>query len=101
MTQLDAEWVRAPEVQVIFDMLEKAGHEGWFVGGCVRNTILGEPVDDVDIATVLTPDEVIAHLEKAGLKAVPTGVEHGTVAVLDGEGRLAGLLSDGSAMRGE
>jgi len=68
-------------------VMEALGHgAARFVGGCVRNTILGEPVEDVDIATVLKPEEVIAHLENAGLKAVPTGIEHGTVtAVADGK----------------
>ncbi|MDR3509609.1 MAG: CCA tRNA nucleotidyltransferase [Caulobacteraceae bacterium] len=53
-----------------------------FVGGCVRNTLTGHPVADIDIATTLTPDEVIKALETAGLKAVPTGVEHGTVTAV-------------------
>ncbi|MCP2678146.1 CCA tRNA nucleotidyltransferase [Maricaulaceae bacterium NA33B04] len=57
-----------------------------FVGGCVRNALLGEPVDDVDIATTLTPDETLKALEAASIKAVPTGIAHGTItAVVDGE----------------
>lgn len=61
------------------------GEAARFVGGCVRNALIGAPVDDVDIATVLSPDAVIAALEAAGLRAVPTGVEHGTVtAISDG-----------------
>jgi poly(A) polymerase len=61
--------------------LETAGGSGCarFVGGCVRNSLLGQPVDDIDIATTLLPDQTIAALKAAGLKAVPTGVEHGTV----------------------
>lgn len=56
-----------------------------FVGGAVRNTLRGAKVDDVDIATTLTPDEVVTALGTAKIRAVPTGVEHGTVtAVLDG-----------------
>ncbi|MEO0983873.1 MAG: CCA tRNA nucleotidyltransferase [Pseudomonadota bacterium] len=55
-----------------------------FVGGCVRNAVMGRPVDDVDIATQLEPLAVIDALETAGLRAIPTGVEHGTVtAVVD------------------
>jgi len=50
-----------------------------FVGGAVRNALLGEPVSDVDIAARFTPDEVIRRLEAAGLRAVATGIEHGTV----------------------
>ena len=57
-----------------------------FVGGCVRDALLGRPVGDVDIATVLLPDEVTARLRRAGLKAIPTGIEHGTVtAVADSQ----------------
>ncbi|MEM8786260.1 MAG: CCA tRNA nucleotidyltransferase [Pseudomonadota bacterium] len=56
-----------------------------FVGGCVRNALLDGPVTDVDFATVLRPDAVMDRLQRAGVKAVPTGLEHGTVtAVLDG-----------------
>ncbi|PWE16873.1 CCA tRNA nucleotidyltransferase [Marinicauda salina] len=55
-----------------------------FVGGCVRNALMGIEVDDVDIATTLTPDEVTAALEAAKLRAVPTGVEHGTVTAVSG-----------------
>ena len=57
-----------------------------FVGGCVRNTILGLPSGDIDIATVLTPDQTQAKLTAAGLKAIPTGIEHGTItAVSEGK----------------
>ncbi len=55
------------------------------VGGAVRDTLLGEPLADVDLATRLTPDAVVARLKAAGVRAVPTGLAHGTVtAVLDG-----------------
>jgi poly(A) polymerase len=67
--------------------LEAKGGEGCarFVGGAVRNTLRGAAVDDVDIATTLTPEEVTLALEAAKIRAVPTGVDHGTVtAVLDG-----------------
>ncbi|QDL93669.1 CCA tRNA nucleotidyltransferase [Paroceanicella profunda] len=55
---------------------------GLFVGGCVRNALLGAPVSDIDIATPLPPQEVIARVEAAGLRAVPTGIGHGTVTVV-------------------
>lgn len=58
-----------------------------FVGGCVRNALLGLAVGDVDVATVLEPPEVVRRLEAAGLKAVPTGLAHGTVTgVAQGRG---------------
>jgi poly(A) polymerase len=66
------------------DALEAAGGPDCarFVGGCVRNTLLGRPVDDIDIATVLTPDQVTRAIEAAGLRAVPTGIDHGTVTAI-------------------
>jgi poly(A) polymerase len=65
-------------------MLERAGHAALFVGGCVRNALLGQGVTDIDIATDATPEEVLALAAGAGLKAVPTGAEHGTVTVVSG-----------------
>ena len=56
------------------------------VGGAVRNALLGEPHGDIDIATTALPDEVMRRVEAAGFKAVPTGIEHGTVTVVvDGQ----------------
>ena len=52
------------------------------VGGAVRNTLIGEPPGDVDVATTARPDEVIRRVEAAGFKAVPTGLEHGTITVV-------------------
>jgi poly(A) polymerase len=74
-------WMTHPAAIAVMAALEAAGGPGCarFVGGCVRNALLRAPVDDVDIATVLTPDQTTTALTKAGLKAVPTGVEHGTV----------------------
>lgn len=70
----------------VLDALAAKGGEARFVGGAVRNAVLGEAVGDIDIATTLTPDQVIAALEAAEIKAIPTGVEHGTVtAVCDGQ----------------
>jgi len=79
-------WMTTPELGVVLDALEAAGGADCarFVGGCVRNTIIGRPVGDIDIATRLTPQEVTAALQAAKLKAVPTGVEHGTVTAVSG-----------------
>ena len=56
-----------------------------YVGGAVRDDLLGLPVSDIDLATRIEPDEVVRRLEKARIKAVPTGIEHGTVtAISDG-----------------
>ena len=76
-------WMRAPETVAVMAALEAARPGGSrFVGGCVRNALLGEPVKDVDIATRLTPDETIAAAKAAGLKAVPTGKAHGTITLI-------------------
>ena len=77
-------WVQAANTQAVMAALEAAGgaDSARFVGGCVRNTLLGRPVDDIDIATCLTPDEVIKALTEAGIRSVPTGVEHGTVTAV-------------------
>lgn len=76
-------WMRAPETLAVMAALDAARPGGSrFVGGCVRNALLGEPVKDIDIATQLTPDETIAAAKAAGLKAVPTGKAHGTITVV-------------------
>ena len=56
-----------------------------YVGGAIRDDLLGLPVSDIDLATQIQPDEVVRRLEKARIKAVPTGIDHGTItAVSDG-----------------
>jgi len=72
-------WMRAPETQ---SMMNALGGDARFVGGAVRNALLRQSVNDVDIATPLTPDEVIKRLQAAKLGAVPTGIEHGTVTAI-------------------
>jgi poly(A) polymerase len=77
----------APSTRAVIAALDARGGPGCarFVGGCVRNALVDRPIDDIDIATVLTPDEVMAALTEAGVRYVPTGLEHGTVtAVADG-----------------
>ncbi len=78
----DADWLTRKATQVVFDALSGEGVETRAVGGAVRNAFLKLPVAEVDLATTATPQEVIALAEKAGLKAVPTGIEHGTVTVI-------------------
>ena len=80
--RLDAAWLREAPLRDVLAALDAGGEEARVVGGAVRNAILGEPQGDVDIATTAQPDEVIRRVEAAGFKAVPTGVEHGTVTVV-------------------
>lgn len=78
-------WMRAPETRAVMSALLSGGGAARFVGGAVRNALLGLDVRDIDIATPLLPGEVIRRLEASQIRAIPTGVDHGTVtAVADG-----------------
>jgi poly(A) polymerase len=72
----------APETRNVMQALAASGGEARFVGGAVRNALMHRPVTDIDIATPLLPDEVTRRLQAAGLGAVPTGIEHGTVTAI-------------------
>tara|TARA_R110002096_G_scaffold288905_1_gene482863 strand:- start:3714 stop:4790 length:1077 start_codon:yes stop_codon:yes gene_type:complete len=63
-------------------MLLQAGHQAWFVGGCVRNALIDVPVSDLDLCTDAQPSRVMALANDAGLKVIPTGYDHGTVTVI-------------------
>jgi poly(A) polymerase len=79
----DAEWLKRRETSAVFTALSVDGIETRVVGGAVRNTLLGLPVTQaVDLATTAEPEQVMALAERAGLKAVPTGIDHGTVTVI-------------------
>lgn len=82
MTRLCGTWVKDAATQAIFDAL--APDSGYFVGGCVRNALLGMPVSDIDISTPVRPQEVLKRAALAGLKAIPTGIDHGTITVVSG-----------------
>jgi poly(A) polymerase len=84
----DFAFARDPAVEKVVRALDAARPGGArFVGGCVRDSLLGLAPKDVDIATPLPPDAVIAALHAAGLAAAPTGIEHGTVtAIADHKG---------------
>ncbi|MBT4888067.1 MAG: CCA tRNA nucleotidyltransferase [Rhodospirillales bacterium] len=76
------DWMTDSDVQSIFNILEIAGFETRFVGGCVRDAIAKRKVNDVDIATTAKPNEAMRLLETAGIKVVPTGIEHGTITAV-------------------
>jgi poly(A) polymerase len=80
--RIDAAWLREGPVARLLATLDRDGEEARVVGGAVRNTLLGEPRGDLDLATTAPPREVIRRVEAAGFKAVPTGIEHGTVTVV-------------------
>jgi poly(A) polymerase len=76
------DWIRAAGLQQVLACLTGGGHRAYLVGGCVRNALLGLPVTDLDIATDAHPDQVMALCAAAGLRTVPTGIDHGTVTVV-------------------
>lgn len=81
------DWMTAPQTRAVMDALNDPGDpQTLFVGGCIRNELLGRPVTDIDLATTYKPDDVILRLHRAGIHYAPTGITHGTItAVLDGQ----------------
>jgi poly(A) polymerase len=79
-----AEWQQRPGMRPLLKALDAAGGATRYVGGCVRDTLLGLPVSDIDLATRLPPVEVMQRLRRAKIKVVPTGLAHGTVTAVVG-----------------
>lgn len=88
MTSVAGEtWFQDAALQRVMSLLNSDGGEARVAGGAVRNALMGLAVADVDIATTLRPEVVVERAKAAGIKAVPTGIEHGTVTlVVDGRG---------------
>jgi len=82
--KVSGDWLSDPAAQSVLGLLSDAGYQALCVGGCVRNALMGVAVTDVDIATDARPEIVTELAEKAGLRAVPTGIAHGTVTVVAG-----------------
>ena len=78
-------WLDAPATRAVVAALGQGTTR--VVGGAVRDALLGLAVQDVDFATVLPPDETVARLQAAGLKAIPTGIAHGTVTAVSARDR--------------
>ena len=79
-----ADWLADKHLQRLLAALTEGGEEARIAGGAVRNTLMGQPVADIDIATTCLPSETIRRAEAEGFKAVPTGIEHGTITVVAG-----------------
>ncbi len=73
-----------PSARSVLAALAAGGHRAWIVGGAVRDALLGKPVGDIDVATDALPPRVIELAQATGLKAIPTGLDHGTVTVVAG-----------------
>ncbi|SHG98928.1 CCA tRNA nucleotidyltransferase [Cognatishimia maritima] len=80
--RVTGDWLTRASTQTVCAMLTDAGFQALLVGGCVRNALLGVPVSDIDISTDARPDRVMALVNAAGLKAIPTGADHGTITVV-------------------
>ena len=78
-------WMAWPETRAVVAALAADGAEVRFIGGCIRDSILKRPVADIDIATPDRPEQVVALLRRAGIQAVPTGIEHGTITAVLGD----------------
>ncbi|MGR3502133.1 CCA tRNA nucleotidyltransferase [Pseudaestuariivita sp.] len=80
--RVTGDWLSARHVQRVLALLEDGGHQALLVGGCVRDALMGLPVGDIDIATDALPDRVIGLAKAVGVKAIPTGIDHGTVTLV-------------------
>lgn len=87
LQRLPQPWMTEGPAARVMRALTAEGDQARFVGGCVRDALVGRSIRDIDIATPLSPQRVTELLHKAGLKAVPTGIDHGTItAVADKTG---------------
>ena len=75
-------WLDSSHTRAVFTALEQGGGEARFVGGCVRDAVLERPVTDFDVACTLPPEKTLALLEAVGIRAIPTGIDHGTVTAI-------------------
>jgi len=80
--KITADWLGSRAAQSVCAVMTDAGYEAWFVGGCVRNALLHAPVADLDLSTNARPDVVVGLAEDAGLRVIPTGIDHGTVTII-------------------
>ena len=80
--RIEAPWVNGPGAAQVWALLTRAGYRGWYVGGCVRNTLIGHAVSDIDITTDARPEQIMAAADVAGVRAIPTGIAHGTVTLV-------------------
>jgi tRNA nucleotidyltransferase/poly(A) polymerase len=81
-TLAGADWLKDKALQAVLSALGAGDGTTRIVGGAVRNALFGEPVGDIDLATVFVPAEVIKRAKAAGMKTAPTGIDHGTVTVI-------------------
>ncbi len=88
------DWMTRPATRAVLKALTAGDAKVRFVGGCVRDAVLGRAISDIDLATDATPERVMELLKDAGLKAIPTGIDHGTVTAVS-----AGALYEITTLR--
>ncbi|GHC50533.1 CCA tRNA nucleotidyltransferase [Neogemmobacter tilapiae] len=82
--KVSGDWMTGQGTQALCAVLSAGGHQALFVGGCVRNALLGEAVADIDLSTDALPLRVTELCQAAGFRVIPTGMDHGTVTVVAG-----------------
>lgn len=82
MMRISGDWITRPGTQALCAALAAGGYQALFVGGCVRNALLGQPVADIDLCTDAVPETVTDIAKRAGFKVIPTGIDHGTLTVV-------------------
>ncbi len=83
-TRIHADWLDAPDTRAVMAALRNGGGESRFVGGCVRNALMGLAATDIDLATTLLPETAMKLLEDAGLHVIAIGLQHGTITTVSG-----------------
>lgn len=83
--KVSADWLQSDASQRLLCAFSASGFQTLFVGGCVRNALLKKPVADLDVATAAPPHRTLEIAQKAGFRAVPTGIDHGTITVIVGD----------------
>ena len=76
-------WVKDSDTKKITKIFIDKGYEIYFVGGCVRDSLLGYPVTDIDMSTTALPDSIMQIAKANNLRAIPTGIKHGTVTIVN------------------
>jgi len=82
---ISGEWLIASDTRAVLSALEAGGAVPRFVGGCVRDALVGRLVRDIDIAVDMPPENTVEALDAAGIRAIPTGLSHGTITAVAGK----------------
>lgn len=78
----DASWLTGGPVARLFELLDGDGEQARVVGGAVRDALIGRPVGEIDLATTALPEEIVRRAQRAGIRSIPTGIDHGTVTLM-------------------